>query len=55
MEPSAEYAPGAGVDASGREVDAPTGLSLLSTDFVDYGDLTPWSALCQPLCGGIVW
>ena len=49
MEPSAKYALGAGVDASGREVDAPIGLSLLSTDLVDYGHLTPWLAPCQPL------
>ena len=32
----------------GEGVDAPTGLSLLSTYLVDYGYLTPWSAPCQP-------
>ncbi len=28
MEPSAKYAPGVEVDASGREVDAPTAIVL---------------------------
>jgi hypothetical protein len=54
MEPSPKYALGAGVGASGREVNAPTGLSLLSTYLVDYGYLTPWFAPCQPP-GGVVW
>ena len=36
------------VDAPGREVDAPTAMSLLSTNLVDYGYLTPSSAPCQP-------
>jgi len=35
MEPSAKYAPGVEVGASGREVDAPTVMSLLSTNLVD--------------------
>jgi hypothetical protein len=47
MEPSAKYALGAGVDAPGREVDASTVMSSLSTDLVDYGDLTPSFAPCQ--------
>jgi hypothetical protein len=48
VDPSVTYAPGVEVGAPGRGVDAPTGLSLLSTDFVDYEYLTPWSARCQP-------
>jgi hypothetical protein len=35
------------VGASGREVDAPTVIYLLSTNLVDYDYLTPWSAPCQ--------
>ena len=54
MEPGAEYAPGAGVGASGREVNAPTGFSSLSTDLVDYGHPTPWFAPCQPLPAGVI-
>ena len=49
-----KYAPRVEVDAPGREVDASTDMSLLSTDLVDYGDLTPRSAPCQSLSGGIV-
>jgi hypothetical protein len=43
-----EVRSGAGVDAPGREVDAPTEMSLLSTNLVDYGYLTPRFAPCQP-------
>jgi hypothetical protein len=42
MELIREYAPGAAVGASGREVAAPTRLSPLSTDLVDYGNLISW-------------
>ncbi len=50
-----KYAPGVEVDAPGREVDASIAMSLLSTDLVDYGYLTPWSALCQSPSRGVVW
>jgi hypothetical protein len=55
MEPSAKYALGAGVGAPGREVDASTAMSSLSTYLVDYGHLTPCSARCQSPSRGVVW
>jgi hypothetical protein len=39
---------GTKVGASGREDDAPTGFSPLSTDLVDYGHLILSSDPCQP-------
>jgi hypothetical protein len=50
-----KYAPGVEVDAPGREVDASTVMSLLSTDLVYYGHLSPWFAHCQPPSRGVVW
>jgi hypothetical protein len=50
-----KYAPRVEVGAPGREVNAPTAMSLLSTDLVDYGHLTPSSAPCQPPFRGVVW
>jgi hypothetical protein len=52
---SPKYAPGVEVGAPGREVDAPTVMSLLSTNLVDYGHLTPCSARCQSPSRGVVW
>jgi hypothetical protein len=50
-----KYAPEVRVDAPGREVDASTVMSLLSTDLVDYGHSTPWFAPCQSPSRGVVW
>ena len=50
-----KYAPEVEVGAPGREVNAPTAMSLLSTDLVDYGQLTHWSAPCQSPSRGVVW
>ena len=50
-----KYAPGVGVDAPGREVDASIAMSLLSTDLVDYGHSTAWFGPCQSPSRGVVW
>jgi hypothetical protein len=50
-----KYAPGVGVDAPGREVDASIAMSLLSTDLVDYSHSTAWFTPCQSPSRGVVW